>query len=259
MDKQIGAQFYTIREHTRTLEDFEVSCQKIAKIGYKNVQISGTPLAAKDMRPVLDHYGLRCVTSHKGYSDFTDRLDDVIEYNRTLGCDLCGLGSMPLDHCKSDEGVTAFLKSMESLCQRLKQEGLYFGYHNHAFEFVRLPGGIPFDRLVNETDPEVFHFIVDTYWIQVGGRTPQDVIKALGRRAMAVHLKDYTVLVDGWDQKAKMTHIGDGSLDWTAILAACEQAGSRWAIVEQDDNHFNNDPFESLALSYQYLTAKGFC
>ena len=47
MDKRIGAQYFTIREHLKTMEDFELSCQKISEIGYKLVQISGTPLPSK--------------------------------------------------------------------------------------------------------------------------------------------------------------------------------------------------------------------
>lgn len=39
---EIGAQLYTVREHTKTLEDFSRTLEKIAAIGYRNVQVSGT-------------------------------------------------------------------------------------------------------------------------------------------------------------------------------------------------------------------------
>ena len=259
MDKRIGAQYYTIREHTKTVEDFDAACKKIAEIGYKIVQISGTPLAAADMRPILDKYGLQCVTTHKGYNDFINDIDGVIEYNRTLGCDLCGLGAMPEAFFMSDEGITKFIEEMAPVCERLKKEGMYFGYHNHAFEFAKRNDRIPYDRLVNETDPEVFNFIVDTYWVQVGGRSPAKQIRDLGKRAMAVHFKDYTVEAIGWASSAKMTHISDGNLDWDEIIEACEDAGCRWALVEQDRHHIDSDPFKALTLSYNYLTTKGFC
>lgn len=44
MDKRIGAQYYTIRDHIQTIEDFDESCRKVKEIGYQIVQISGTPL-----------------------------------------------------------------------------------------------------------------------------------------------------------------------------------------------------------------------
>ena len=37
----IGAQFYTLRDHCKTLEDFSESLRKVKEIGYDYVQISG--------------------------------------------------------------------------------------------------------------------------------------------------------------------------------------------------------------------------
>lgn len=95
MDKRIGAQYYTLREYTGTIEDFEESCRKVKEMGYKIVQISGTPLKAVPMKEVLDRYGLRTVVTHRSFEDFQNNLEEVMDYNLTLGCELCGLGSMP--------------------------------------------------------------------------------------------------------------------------------------------------------------------
>ena len=258
MDKRIGAQYYTVREHTKTIEDFDATCKKIAEIGYKLVQISGTPLEAADMRPILDKYGLKCVTTHRGYGDFLNNIDGVIEYNRILGSDLCGVGMMPLEYAKDEESVSRFISETAGICKRLKSEGMYFGYHNHSFEFIKVGGKTIYDRLIEQTDPEVFNFIVDTYWLQVGGNDPAAMIEKLGKRAMAIHLKDLCIDIDSW-MSPKMSHIGGGNLDFDSILGACEKAGSRWALVEQDGNHIDNDSFKALSLSYAYLTEKGFC
>ena len=39
---QIGAQLYTVYNHTTTLEDFSNTLKKVASLGYKAVQVSGT-------------------------------------------------------------------------------------------------------------------------------------------------------------------------------------------------------------------------
>ena len=39
---QIGAQFYTVREQCQNLDDFALTLKKVADIGYRTVQISGT-------------------------------------------------------------------------------------------------------------------------------------------------------------------------------------------------------------------------
>ena len=104
MDKRIGAQYYTIRDYIGTIKDFETSCKKISDIGYKAVQISGTPIAASDMRKVLDEYGLVVYTTHRAFEDFIKNPGEIMEYNRILGSDLCGVGSMPGEYRNTADG-----------------------------------------------------------------------------------------------------------------------------------------------------------
>lgn len=255
MDRRIGAQYYTLREFTKTIEDFDNTCRRVKEIGYKLVQISGTPLKAGEMREVLDKYDLKVVTSHRGFEDFLKNLDEIIEYNKTLGCQLCGVGSMPGEY-KNSAGIGKFIQEANKAAGELAKEGMLFGYHNHAFEFARLDGKLIMDRLIEETDPETVKFIVDTYWLQAGGVNPADFIRRLGERAMAIHFKDLIINPDK-NFTQEMAEIGEGNLDWDAIIQACDAAGAKWALVEQDT--CNRDPFESMRMSYDYLTKKGFC
>lgn len=254
MDRQIGAQYYTLRNFAKTIEDFDETCRKVKEIGYKLVQISGTPLGAAEMKEVLDKYGLKVVTTHRNFDDFLNNLDEVIEYNKTLGCELCGVGSMPQRYRGSAEGVSQFIKEMNQVAAKIKEAGLYFGYHNHAFEFVKFDGKFIMDRLIEESDPDAVKFIVDTYWLQFGGMNPVKFIKKLGERAMAIHFKDLKMNLES---KAEIAEVGEGNLDWDEIIAACDEAGAKWALVEQDI--CQRDPFESIKMSYDYLTTKGFC
>ncbi len=256
MDKRIGAQYYTIRDYIKTIEDFDASCKKIADIGYKIVQISGSPLEAKPMREILDKYGLKNVVTHRGFPDFEKNLDEIIEYNKILGCDICGVGAMPAESRNDLASLKAFIKSANKITEELKKENMYFGYHNHSFEFVKFEGKTMFDYLLEETDPENFNFIVDTYWLQAGGVNPAEYIEKVGKRAMIAHFKDFGVNPDS-NFENEMYEIGNGNLDWDKIIAACEKAGVRYAVVEQDKTR--RDPFESLSISYNFLTKKGFC
>ena len=109
------------------------------------------------------------------------------------------------------------------------------------------------DYLIEETDPEAVKLIADLYWLQYGGMDPERFIRKLGARTMAVHLKDLKVNLNN---HIEMAEIGEGNLDWDGILKACDEAGVKWALVEQDE--CQRDPFESLKISYDYLAAKGF-
>ena len=257
MDKRIGAQLFTVRDFLKTPEDFDNACKKISETGYKTVQVSGTPLDAKIIREILDKYQLKALISHLPFDAFEKKPDWVIEYNKTLGSDLCGLGMMPKEYMAGVDGIKEFIKKANAVCDVLKKENMYFCYHNHSMEFAKIDGKTVFDILAEETDPEFFNFTVDTYWVQVGGRNPAECIKKLGKRAMAVHFKDCKIDVDDWNH-TKMAAVGEGNLDWDGIVTACEDAGTRWAFVEQDSDWMQDDPFKSLKASYEFLKTKGF-
>lgn len=254
MDKRIGAQYFTLRDYVKTIEEFEETCRRISEIGYKIVQISAVPLDAAQMRPVLDRYGLEVVTTHRSFDDFQKDLGEIMDYNRTLGCKLCGVGSMPGWARENGENLSRFIREANEAAAQLAKEGLTFGYHNHAMEFAKIDGRFIMDRLIEETDRDAFRFIVDTYWLQVAGMDPASFIRKLGERAMAIHFKDLKVNADN---STEMAEVGEGNLDWDGIIAACQEAGAKWALVEQDVCQRN--PFESMKMSYDYLAGKGFC
>lgn len=253
MNRQIGAQLFTVREFIKTIEDFEETCRKVKEIGYKIVQISACPLGAAEMKEVLDKYDLKVVVTHRSFDDFLEDIDAIIAYNKTLGCDICGMGSMPLRYRDDAAGIEQYVSDLNEVSKKLKKAGLYFGYHNHAFEFIRYDGKSIMDRIIDGTDPEVVKFIVDTYWIQYGGGNPAEFIKRLGERAMAIHFKDLKVDLE---HKIEMAEVGEGNLDWDGIIEACDEAGAKWVLVEQD--RCNRDPFSCLETSYEYLKTKGF-
>ena len=256
MDKRIGAQLYTVRKYTKTIEEFEYLCKELQKIGYKTVQVSGTPLDPKEMKVILDKYDLECVITHRPYDDFVNNIEDVIEYNKALGCKLCGLGGMDSENFINLDKLNEFIAKANVFCERLKEEGMYFCYHNHSREFLKLEGKWVWDRMVEGTDPEIFNFTVDTYWVQHGGANPVDVIENLGKRAMAVHFKDFYLNYE--EHKPAMADVGYGNLNWDKIIEACEKAGTQYALVERDDAG-EYDPVLSLKNSYDFLTTKGFC
>ena len=66
-----------------------------------------------------------------------------------------------------------------------------------------------------------------------------------------VHLKDMVIL----DGQPTMAEVGEGNLNWPAILQACREANVEWYAVEQDV--CQRDPFESLQISYNNLRAMG--
>ena len=67
-----------------------------------------------------------------------------------------------------------------------------------------------------------------------------------------IHFKDLKIK----DNTPKYAEIGQGNLEWDEIIEACEYANVEFALVEQDT--CEGDPFDSLKISYDYLSKKGF-
>lgn len=250
MDKRIGAQLFTVRDFTQTKEDFEETIRKISGIGYKAVQISAVGnIAPEDMKAICDKYNMKITCTHKSYEDYTERTDEMIDFHKRLGCNIAGLGYLNT-MAKTAADFKPFLDKLNAVSEKLAKAGITFAYHNHHIEFEKLDDG----RTIMEhmIDGGNFSFIVDAYWLAYSGVNPAAFIKKLGKRAEVIHFKDLAIE----DGQVTISEIGNGNIDWDDVIAACEAAGSKWALVEQDV--CKRDPFESLKISYDYLSKKGF-
>ncbi len=260
----IGAQLYTLKDHCNTLEGFSESLKRVADIGYKTVQVSGTCAYEPEwLKEQLASNGLSCVITHTPFERMRDDTDKVIAEHTAFGCDYIGLGIGP-NRMATPEDVQSVLDLAHTAGARMAKSGKLLMYHNHHGEFMRnytAVDGTPItmlEYLMEHTAPEEMGFTLDTYWVQSGGA---DVVNTIGKfagRIPCVHLKDMAIAPNeegNWYEQ-RMAPVGSGNLNWEAILAAFELAGSRYALVEQD-MCYGEDPFLCLKRSYDYLTALG--
>lgn len=255
MNRKIAAQLYTLRDFCQTEADFNETLAKLQKIGYKAIQVSGVgPLSAKAIRSAADTYGMEIYCTHRGFNEFTDDIDKLIQFHHELNCPIAGLGCAPQEYFQDADSVSRLIEKFNAIAARLRENGLRFGYHNHAMEFAKIGGQWTMDRLLTETDPEALCFIPDVYWMAFAGVNPAEYLKKLGSRAGVVHFKD--MKMKAWTEQT-YCEVLCGNLDFDSIIAACDEGGAGCAAVEQDI--CEGDPFDSLAISYQNLAKKGFC
>ena len=250
-DSVIAAQLYTVRDHLKTPEEIRASLKKVRKIGYEAVQTSGLgPIAPEELKQIADGEGLKIIATHIDYQSICQAPQTVIDEHQMWGCRHVGIGGMPGEF-RNPEGFARFAREASQAVRPLIDAGLTFNYHNHSFELEKFAGKTGLDTLFEESDPEVFSFEVDTYWIQHGGGNPVSWLRQLKDRMCIVHLKD--MAMQGSQQL--VAEVGEGNLEWPAILEACREAGMEWYIVEQDT--CQRDPFESLSISLQNLRQMG--
>jgi len=251
-DSVIAAQLYTVREFCKTPEDIAKTMRRVREIGYEAVQTSGMgPIEPDALKQIIQENGLKICATHTGYERMRDDTNAVIAEHKLWGCDYPAIGGLPREYATSGEGFSRFAKEASEVARRLKAQGLTFAYHNHSFELEKFGDRTGLQILYEDSDPEVFTSEIDTYWVQHGGGDPAAWIRRLKGRADIVHLKD--MKMKGREQH--FAEVGEGNLNWPAILEACAEAGTKWYIVEQD--RCDGDPFDSLALSFKNLKKMG--
>jgi sugar phosphate isomerase/epimerase len=245
---------YTIREFIKTIDGVAESFKKIAKIGYKNVQISGMgPVDAKEVAKLAKDNGLSIVATHRGWGQFLKEIDKEIEIHQTWDCKHAAIGSLGGEY-NNLEGLKRFLAELPPVAEKLTKVGIDFSYHNHSHELCKFGQAKTWlDMLYAQADPKMLKAEIDVYWITHGGGDPAAWIRKFGARQPLLHLKDMAVTPE---RKQIMAEIGEGNLNWAEILKAAKDVGVEWYLVEQDDCN-GRDPFESLAISYRNLSAMG--
>jgi sugar phosphate isomerase/epimerase len=250
----IAAQMYTVRDFCKTPADIAKSCAKLKAAGFGAVQASGLgPIEPKELAKILSGEGLVCAATHTGWDRVEPEPEKVAEEHLTLGCKYTAVPFLGQSH-RSLEGYTAFAAGMNKAGKVLAKSGIILSYHNHAFEFEKYPtagGRLGLDILIQDTDPAIVNFEIDTYWVQFGGGNPAQWIRKVKGRIPHIHVKDMTVRAT----KPIYAEVGEGNLDWPAILAASKDAGVKWYIIEQDT--CEKDPFESLSISLKNLRSWG--
>jgi sugar phosphate isomerase/epimerase len=247
---QIAAQLFTLRDHLKTPTDIARTLKKVRAIGYEAVQVSGMgPIDEYELVKILDGEGLTCCATHEPGNLILEDIGKVIERLQKLRCWYTAYPYPAGIDFQNPDHIETLARKLDAAGAVMAQAGQILTYHNHAHEFVRYQGSTVLDYIYATTNPRHLQGEIDTYWIQAGGGDPAAWCRKLRRRLPLLHLKDYGCSADG---KPFFAEIGQGNLDWPQIIAAAKASGCHWFIVEQDV--CPGDPFESLAISFRYLT-----
>ena len=250
---RIGAQFYTIRNFCKDLDSFSESMKKVADIGYEYVQISGTcGYEPRWLAEQLKMNGLKCVITHTPKEKLLEDAKTVAQEHDIFDCNCVGLGAgiYKIQQEEAQNVLDSFVVKYKPVAKALKENGKYFMYHNHNFEFILIDGKPIISHLSEMFSPEEMGFTLDTYWIQRAGADPADWVEHLSGRVPCIHLKDQ-------DFEGKMMVVGEGNINFERVFQAAEKAGTEYMLVEQD-NCNGEDPFDCLKRSYDNLVSWGF-
>ena len=242
---KVAVQLYTIRD--KVSEDYVNALKAVSEIGYRAVEFAGHPFGTvkvEELRQLLERLGLKPVSAHVGFKSLEEEPEKVLGYAARLG--LSYIVSEPnVRAMKNVEDCLEAAEKMNRIGERARDADMRFGMHNHASEFeVMFNGKTAYEILVENTDPELVFFQPDVYWVKYAGYDPVEIIRRLKGRCFLVHLKD--MRADGG-----IAELGQGIIDFKAVVEAGEASGVDWYIVENDRPSL--DSIESIKLALKYL------
>ncbi len=258
--KKLGVQAHSFKKYytdpNATTDSLKQVFCEIKAMGYDQLQSAYYgKFSHEEYMSAVRSAGLELIGTHYEYLKIRDDIKATMKLHEELfGTKTIGIGSMPLMYRDTPEGVRQFIEEVNEFVKILTSEGFTFTYHHHHFEFVPFPDGrCMMDMLTEGFAPEV-SFCLDTHWLQRGGACPVSWIEKLSGRIPVLHLKDMGVYKDGGplDIFPKIVPVGDGNLDFTAIIAAAEKAGVKYYCVEYDVAD-DPEPLEALRRSSVYI------
>jgi sugar phosphate isomerase/epimerase len=255
--KRLGVQLYTVRTLLPAKDD-EV-LRQIADIGYKEIEGGYDDLMRISAKAKAD--GLKPVSCHVptdivlGDGSKGPSFEKVLKDLKSIGVEYAVVPYIG-EELRKPEVLDAFGDKMNAAGRAAKKAGLQLAYHNHAFEWGQMDGKRVFDRMFSSTDPKLVKFEVDVFWLSVGGIDPARFLEEHAGRVVLLHLKDkasaQAVQFNEHVPKESFQEVGNGTIDFPAILKTAEKIGVKHYFVEQDQTP--GDPIASLKISYKYLT-----
>jgi sugar phosphate isomerase/epimerase len=254
----LGLQLWSLRNQlTASLPS---GMAEVKALGFTTVESAGTyGHTAKDLRSLADANGLKIIGSHIPYERMQSELPTVIAEVKTLGAAYVVVAWVPHQGDFTVDQAHAAAANFNAWGKALKAEGLGFGFHTHGYEFRPLPdGSSAFDVLLKETDPELVFCEMDVFWVVNAGMDPVKLLQKYPDRFKAFHIKDMrkgapTGLYEGKAPASDNVVVGQGSVDWPAIVSEGRKIGAPYWFIEDE----TSDPVGNIPPSIKYLETLG--
>lgn len=250
--RRVGIQLYTLRDDAQ--RDLERTLGDIAAAGYNDVELLGSMnnfgMPPARVREILDRNGLRAPSTHVGGSALDD-LDRQLADAATLGHQYLIVASLPIGEHPTLDDYKRWADRLNESGRRSLTHGVWIGFHNHAGDFTPIDGVVPYDILIERTDPAVVRHQLDTGNLAMADRDPLEYMKRFGSRYWSFHIKDVPRLGATSD-----TELGKGIIDFKRFLASIDHIDDKHLFVEQET--YPGAPLDSARRDYAYLSGLTF-
>ena len=264
----LGLQLYSLRELLP--KDFDGTLKDIAAAGYTEVEAAGYyAMSAAEFKQSMTAAGLNCVSGHYPLDLLGQNLENVLNYAKEAGLQyvVCSSPSLkdpskvkvsPKDPGYHEAWVQAFTlddwkwnaEQFNQIGSRVKGYGMKFGYHNHTAAFRKLGKIVPYDVLIQQTDPELVTFEMDCGWVAVAGYSPGRVPDEVSDAHLDAACEG--LRPEERDGASEVHRTRPGHIDYVPIFEAAKKGGHlTHYFVEQED--FDMPPLEAIKVDAEYM------
>ena len=268
----IALQLYTVRDNLSA--DFVGTLKTVKAMGYDGVEFAGLygnePATIRDL---LDEISLIPVSAHVPYAELVADAENTLKAYKEIGCNYVAVPYMTEEYRPGADKFDEAIENIRKIAEVANKMGITLLYHNHDFEFAKVNGEYGLDVMYKEIPADLLETEIDTCWVNVAGENPADYVRKYSGRAPVVHLKDFTgersnnmykLIGLNEEKKAEEANkfefrpVGYGKQDFVKIIAAAEDAGAKWLVVEQDEPSMGKTRLECAEMGRAYLKTIGY-
>ena len=243
-----GVQTYTIRHQQK--KDLEQAYLPLIRMGIRDLEIARIHFDAASgqaVRALQEQYGIRVAAIQVKPKQVFGDVQSVVDFCKATDCRNVVLSQLPFDCVLgSEQRFYDFVSTLDRQARRYARYGITLAYHHHNWEYIRLSNGKSrMDVLLENT--EKIQFVHDTYWTTRCGLSSPQQIRQFGHRLLGIHMRDLALYKKGLQVCARDAAVGQGVIDFAAVLEAAAQTPCQYFAIEQN----TATPYEDLQRSYE--------
>lgn len=244
----IGIQLWSLNEQIK--KDYLAAIQSVARAGYSFVETAEYDMvkglfykrSPQKFKQELQEGGLKAISAHVNFR--LSEAEKVINDAREAGVENIIIPSLGAGRRKTLDDYQRIAEEFNEIGAIAQKSGIRFGYHNHAFEFEEMNNQLPYDILLQNTDPSYVIFQMDLGWVIYSGHQPETFFRKYPRRFPLWHIRNF-------NKENKGVPVGTGVVNNKELFKLKKEAGFELGFVELP----SDSDSEAITKSIQYLKA----
>ncbi len=265
---------------------FEQCISEMALAGFTGCEVGNKyPKDTKVLKKALDLRGMQICNAWfstflttKPYEETEKGFIEHITFLKEMGAKVVGISEQGHSiqgtdksifddkYIMNDEEWDALCTGVNKLGKVAKDMGITLTFHHHMGTVVQTAAEI--DRLMENTDPELFNLLFDSGHLAYCGEDYMYILKKYINRIKHVHLKDIRPEVVAEVKQNKESFLqgvrkgtftvpGDGVIDFEPIFKVLEENNYEgYVLVEAEQDPAIANPFEYALKARKYIADK---